>query len=72
MTHSDQVPCVAGVLTSAQVAQTAASIVAMQEGDGAVPWTVAVMVGGWAAYTSSPITWSPMRTSAWMRAPVVA
>ena len=33
------VPAVAGVLTAAQVADTAASIAAMQEPAGAVPWT---------------------------------
>ncbi len=41
------VPSVAGVLTSAQVAQTAASIAAMQEPDGAVPWTVGAHVDVW-------------------------
>ncbi|HEX2894495.1 MAG TPA: prenyltransferase [Marmoricola sp.] len=34
-----QVPAVPGVLTSVQVAATAASIAAMQEDTGAVPWT---------------------------------
>lgn len=34
-----QIPAVEGVLTSAQVADTAASIAAMQEPSGAVPWT---------------------------------
>ncbi len=34
-----QIPAVHGVLTSGQVAQTAASIAAMQEDCGAVPWT---------------------------------
>ncbi|MFL6060511.1 MAG: prenyltransferase, partial [Marmoricola sp.] len=34
-----QVPAVDGVLTSGQVADTAASIAAMQEPSGAVPWT---------------------------------
>jgi hypothetical protein len=34
-----QIPAVDGVLTSEQVAQTAASIAAMQEPSGAVPWT---------------------------------
>ncbi len=41
------VPSVPGVLTSAQVAETAASIVAMQEADGAVPWTVGEHVDVW-------------------------
>ncbi|HEY0904383.1 MAG TPA: prenyltransferase [Marmoricola sp.] len=35
-----QVPAVDGVLSSAQVAETARSIAAMQEPSGAVPWTV--------------------------------
>jgi hypothetical protein len=34
-----QIPAVEGVLTSQQVADTAASIAAMQEPSGAVPWT---------------------------------
>lgn len=34
-----QIPAVHGVLTSGEVAQTAASIAAMQEPSGAVPWT---------------------------------
>jgi hypothetical protein len=38
---------VTGVLTSAQVAETATSIVAMQERDGAVPWTVGEHVDVW-------------------------
>ena len=38
-TYSWQVPAVHGVLTSGQVAATAASIAAMQEDSGAVPWT---------------------------------
>lgn len=36
--HS-RVPSVEGVLTAAQVAETAASIAAMQEHSGAIPWT---------------------------------
>src|SRR6187200_3150251 len=40
-------PSVGGVLTAAEVAQTAASIVAMQEPDGAVPWTVGAHVDVW-------------------------
>ncbi len=35
-----EMPSVRGVLSAAEVAETAASIVAMQEPDGAVPWTV--------------------------------
>ena len=34
------VPHLDGVLTSHEVAETAASIAAMQEADGAIPWTV--------------------------------
>ena len=45
MAHS--VPAVDGVLTSAQVARTAASIATMQEADGAVPWTVGAHVDVW-------------------------
>ena len=40
-------PSVGGVLTAAEVAETAASIVAMQEPDGAVPWTVGAHVDVW-------------------------
>ena len=43
----DQTPSVRGVLTAAEIAQTAASIVAMQETDGAVPWTVGAHVDVW-------------------------
>ncbi len=39
MTRSHPIPAVPGVLTSAEVAQTAGSIASMQEADGAVPWT---------------------------------
>ena len=60
-----------GVLTSAQVAQTAASIAAMQEPDGAIPWTVgqhtdvwnhveaamALLVGGEVAAAESAYEW---------------
>jgi hypothetical protein len=42
-----QVPYVDGVLTAAQVAETAASIAAMQEPCGAVPWTVGEHVDIW-------------------------
>ena len=41
------IPSVPGVLTSAQVAETATSIVAMQEADGAIPWTVGEHVDVW-------------------------
>lgn len=40
-------PVVDGILTAAQVAETAASIAAMQESDGAVPWTVGQHVDVW-------------------------
>jgi hypothetical protein len=40
-------PSVRGVLTAAEVAETAASIVATQEPDGAVPWTVGAHVDVW-------------------------
>ena len=40
-------PSVPGVLTADQVAQTSASIVGMQEPDGAVPWTVGAHVDVW-------------------------
>lgn len=60
MSASIPLPAVDGVLTAAQVARTAASIAAMQEPDGAIPWTpgektdvwnhvegaMAMMVGG--------------------------
>jgi hypothetical protein len=41
------VPYVDGILTAEQVAETAASIVAMQEPSGAVPWTVGEHVDIW-------------------------
>ena len=47
MTRSPVIPSVTGVLSSAQVAQTAASIASMQEADGAVPWTVGEHVDLW-------------------------
>jgi hypothetical protein len=40
-------PRVTGVLSAAEVAETAASIVAMQEPDGAVPWTPGGHVDVW-------------------------
>ncbi len=40
-------PSSSGVLTAAQVAETAASIAAMQEPDGAVPWTVGEHTDVW-------------------------
>ncbi len=42
-----EVPSVDGVLTRAQVSRTAASIAAMQEADGAVPWTTGEHVDVW-------------------------
>jgi hypothetical protein len=47
VSRSHPIPSVPGVLTSAQVAETAASIVAMQEPDGAVPWSVGEHVDVW-------------------------
>ena len=41
------VPHVDGVLSAAEVAQSAASIAAMQESDGAVPWTVGEHTDAW-------------------------
>jgi hypothetical protein len=41
------IPHVPGVLSAVEVAETAASIVAMQEVDGAVPWTVGEHVDVW-------------------------
>ena len=41
------VPYVEGILSAAQVAETAASIARMQEPDGAVPWTVGEHVDVW-------------------------
>jgi hypothetical protein len=42
-----EVPAVPGVLTAGQVARTAASIAAMQEPDGAIPWTVGEHTDAW-------------------------
>ena len=47
MRRTHPVPSVPGVLSSAQVAETAASIASMQEDDGAVPWTVGEHVDVW-------------------------
>ncbi len=47
MPRTHPIPSVDGVLTSEQVAETAASIVSMQEPDGAVPWTVGEHVDVW-------------------------
>ncbi|MCW2781375.1 MAG: prenyltransferase [Marmoricola sp.] len=44
---SSSLPSLQGVLSSAQVAETAASIVAMQEADGAVPWTIGEHTDVW-------------------------
>ena len=46
-TDSHHIPSVPDVLTRAQVTQTAASIVSMQEADGAIPWTVGQQVDVW-------------------------
>lgn len=65
------VPAVDGVLTAAQVADTAASIAAMQEPSGAIPWTpgektdvwnhveaaMALMVGGEVAAAERAYDW---------------
>lgn len=42
-----RIPYVDGILTADQVAETAASIVAMQEPSGAIPWTVGEHVDIW-------------------------
>ena len=42
-----EVPSLAGILSAAEVAGTAASIAAMQEPDGAVPWTVGEHTDVW-------------------------
>ena len=47
MTDLARLPHVEGVLSAAQVAQSAASIAAMQEPWGAVPWTVGEHVDIW-------------------------
>jgi hypothetical protein len=74
MTWRDQhpeVPRVPGILTAEQVAETAASIAAMQEPDGAVPWTpgehtdawnhvesaMAMMLGGQTAAAERAFEW---------------
>jgi hypothetical protein len=44
---ADHVPSVPGALTRAQAAETASSIVSMQEADGAIPWTVGEHVDVW-------------------------
>ena len=41
------IPHVDGILTSAEVAETARSIVEMQEPDGAIPWTIGEHVDVW-------------------------
>jgi hypothetical protein len=67
------VPYVEGVLSAAQVAETAASIVAMQESSGAIPWTtgehvdiwnhveaaMALLVGGEVAAAERALRWVP-------------
>jgi hypothetical protein len=47
VTHVHEIPAVDGVLTREQVAATAATIAAMQEPDGAVPWSVGAHVDVW-------------------------
>ncbi|MCW2795661.1 prenyltransferase [Nocardioides sp.] len=42
-----RIPYVDGILTAAEVAETAASIAAMQEPSGAIPWTVGEHVDIW-------------------------
>ncbi|MGZ8741926.1 MAG: prenyltransferase [Nocardioides sp.] len=42
-----EIPALAGVLSAHEVAATAASIAAMQESDGAIPWTVGEHVDVW-------------------------
>ncbi len=42
-----ETPALAGVLSAHEVAATAASIVAMQEPDGAIPWTIGEHVDVW-------------------------
>ena len=42
-----ETPALAGVLSAHEVAATAASIAAMQEPDGAIPWTVGEHVDVW-------------------------
>lgn len=42
-----ELPAVPGILTADQVAETASSIAAMQEPDGAVPWTIGEHVDVW-------------------------
>ncbi|KRF16171.1 prenyltransferase [Nocardioides sp. Soil796] len=42
-----ETPSLPGILTAAEVARTAASIAAMQEPDGAIPWTVGEHVDVW-------------------------
>ena len=42
-----EIPAVPGILTAAEVARTASSIAAMQEPDGAIPWTVGEHVDVW-------------------------
>ena len=42
-----RLPVVPGVLTAAQVAQTAAAIAAVQQPDGGVPWAVGEHIDAW-------------------------
>ena len=47
MSRSHPLPAVPGILTAEQVAETAASIAAMQESSGAIPWTTGEHADGW-------------------------
>jgi hypothetical protein len=47
MTDLSRIPAVDGVLSAAEVAQTAATIAAMQEPSGAVPWTYGEKTDVW-------------------------
>jgi hypothetical protein len=47
MTDLSRIPAVDGVLSAAQVAQTAATIAAMQEPSGAIPWTYGEKTDVW-------------------------
>ena len=47
MSRPVEIPSVDGVLSAAQVAETAASIAGMQEADGAIPWTVGEHTDVW-------------------------
>jgi len=71
MTKRSCIPCIDGVVTSAQIAQTAAAIRAAQEPCGAVPWAIgehtdiwnhveaamAMLVGGEVQAAERALTW---------------